>query len=269
MRKINFWDKCGHHNHTDDCFAIHAKRAKTLEYATDGTGSFDVYTHDMFHRVFETGFTDLKIGWLQEPRDINAQWYHAIEHDHKQFFAPGGFNYIITHDQRLLDLDSRFKFILGNGFWIKEPQVYPKSKLISMISSTKTLCAGHHYRLSWVDCLKDSLDLYGRGFNEISLKEEGLCDYMFSVAIENQISDKWITEKVFDCFASGTIPIYGGTRRIVEHFNPDGIIFLDEDFDPSKLTEDMYYERMDAIQDNLERVLPLEIPVDTIFDEFF
>jgi len=31
----------------------------------------------------------------------------------------------------------------------------------------------------------------------------------------------------------------------------------------------MYYERMDAIQDNLERVLPLEIPVDTIFDEFF
>ena len=92
---------------------------------------------------------------------------------------------------------------------------------------------------------------------------------MFSVAIENQISDKWITEKVFDCFASGTIPIYGGTRRIAEHFNPDGIIFLDEDFDPSKLTEDMYYERMDAIQDNLERVLPLEIPVDTIFDEFF
>ena len=86
MRKINFWDKCGHHNHTDDCYAIHAKRAKTLEYANDGTGSFDVYTHDAFHLVYETGFTNLKVGWLQEPRDINAQWYNAIEANHHQFF---------------------------------------------------------------------------------------------------------------------------------------------------------------------------------------
>ena len=31
----------------------------------------------------------------------------------------------------------------------------------------------------------DKLDFYGRGFNEISCKEDGLRDYMFSVGIEN------------------------------------------------------------------------------------
>jgi len=269
MRKINFWDKCGHHNHSDSCYAIHAKKGRTIEYATDGSGEFDVFTHDAFGKVFENGYTDLKVGWLQEPRGINSRWYQALELDHEQFFSPGGFNYIITHDQKLLDLDPRFIFILGNGFWIKEPKIYQKSKLVSMISSNKTMCAGHHYRLSWVDRLKGKLDLYGRGFNEIALKEEGLCDYMFSVAIENQISDTWITEKVMDCFASGTVPIYGGTRRITEHFNADGIIFLDASFDPASLTPDMYYERMDAIEDNLDRVRDLEIPVDFIFDPFF
>jgi len=269
MRTINFWDKCGHHNHGDACYAIHAKKARTVEYSTDGKGQLDVYTHDAFGRVFDTGYTGVKIGWLQEPRGINSFWYDQLEQRTERFFEPDAFDFILTHDQKLLDLDPRFQFMLGNGFWIKEPKVYPKSKLVSMIASNKAMCAGHLYRLEWVNKLQGKLDQYGRGFNEISLKEEGLCDYMFSVAIENQISDVWITEKVLDCFASGTIPIYGGTRRIAEFFNPDGIIFLEDGFDPADLTPDMYYDRIDAVKDNLERVLPLEIPVDHIFDNFF
>ena len=98
-----------------------------------------------------------------------------------------------------------------------------------MIASNKNMCEGHRLRLEWVDRIGDQLDLYGRGFKEIADKEEGLCDYMFSVAIENGQYETYFTEKLLDCFATGTIPVYLGAPDIGEHFNKDGIIDLTEE----------------------------------------
>ena len=51
---------------------------------------------------------------------------------------------------------------------------------------------------------EDHVDFYGRGFEtEIVRKEEGLCDYMFSIAIENASYETYF-EKLLDCFATGT-----------------------------------------------------------------
>ena len=57
--------------------------------------------------------------------------------------------------------------------------------MISFIASNKNFTEGHKKRLEWVERIGDQVDLYGRGFNEIGTKEEGLCDYMFSVVVEN------------------------------------------------------------------------------------
>ena len=103
---------------------------------------------------------------------------------------------------RLLSLGDKYKWVPAQGFWIKEPKVYEKSKMISMIASNKNMCEGHRLRLEWVDRIGDQVDLYGRGFNEIADKEEGLCDYMFSVAIENGQYETYFTEKILDCFRS-------------------------------------------------------------------
>ena len=75
------------------------------------------------------------------------------------------------------------------------------------------MCEGHVTRLDWVDRIGDQVDLYGRGFNEIVDKEEGLCDYRFSVAIENGQYKTYFTEKILDCFATGTIPVYLGAPK--------------------------------------------------------
>jgi hypothetical protein len=53
---------------------------------------------------------------------------------------------------------------------------------------------------------KDRIDVYGRGISEIPNKEVGLKDYMFSFAVENDTYDTYFTEKILDCFATGTIP---------------------------------------------------------------
>jgi hypothetical protein len=135
-----------------------------------------------------------------------------------------------------------------------------------MIASNKLMCEGHRKRLEWVDRLKDQVDFFGRGFNEISIKEEGLCDYMFSIAIENAEYETYFTEKLLDCFATGTIPVYLGAPNIGDYFNKDGIINLSEQFDVS---DEIYYNKMDAIKDNLERVKKMEVLEDFIWENYF
>jgi hypothetical protein len=128
---------------------------------------------------------------------------------------------------------------------------------------------GHRKRLEFVNKFRDQVDLYGRGFRDLSRKEDGMKDYMFSISVENAVYDTYFTEKLTDCFATGTIPVFYGCKGVTEYFNEDGIIFLDENFDVSILTEELYYTKMDAIQDNFERANNLPVAEDFIFEEYF
>jgi hypothetical protein len=131
-----------------------------------------------------------------------------------------------------------------------------------MISSNKAFTEGQQTRLNWMERFKDQVDIYGRGINPIDNKEDGLCDYMFSVVIENGVYESYYTEKILDCFATGTIPVYLGSPDIGEHFNKDGIIDLSEEFDVS---EEIYQSKLDAIVENLEKVKELEVLEDFIY----
>ena len=153
--------------------------------------------------------------------------------------------------------------------WVVDRQIYKKTKLVSMIASNKRMCEGHAKRLQFVDKFRDKLDFYGRGFNEISCKEDGLRDYMFSVGIENAVYDTYFTEKLTDCFACGTIPIFYGCKGVTEYFNEDGIIFLDDDFDLSTLTKDLYYSKIEAVKDNFERANNFPVAEDYLFETYF
>jgi len=208
-----------------------------------------------------------KYGWLVESKYVSPpQMLDHIKNNYEEYF--NSYVYIFTHSKDLLDLDSRFKFVPATGTWIKDIKICDKSKMISMISSSKNFTDGHEHRLMWVEDLKDDLDLFGREFNPIDNKEDGLCDYMFSVAIENGEYETYFTEKVLDCFATGTVPIYCGAPDIDDHFNSDGIIFLNSEFDVSDLSEELYFSKMDAIKDNLERVKAMEIPEDYIWNNY-
>jgi len=112
---------------------------------------------------------------------------------------------------------------------------------------------------------RDKIDVFGRGIQEILNKEIGLKDYRFSFCVENDTYDTYFTEKILDCFATGTVPIYMGTKKVVEYFNPDGIIFFDGSFDLSILSEELYLSKMEAIKDNFERVKDYSVLDDWIY----
>jgi hypothetical protein len=48
-------------------------------------------------------------------------------------------------------------------------------------------------------------------------KGETLAKYTFSLVFDNQILKGWITEKIFDCFFCGTIPIYWGASDVQDY----------------------------------------------------
>jgi alpha(1,3/1,4) fucosyltransferase len=58
-----------------------------------------------------------------------------------------------------------------------------------------------------------------RGF--LPSKLESLADYRFCLCFENVVLRGWITEKLFDCFVAGTIPIYLGAPDIQEYVPPE------------------------------------------------
>lgn len=81
---------------------------------------------------------------------------------------------------------------------------------------------------------------------------------MFHVAIENSYYLNYYTDKILDCFATKTLPIYWGCPNIGEFYNKDGIItFQNEDelVDIlNNLTKEDYYSRLDAIEENYRLV---------------
>jgi hypothetical protein len=117
-----------------------------------------------------------------------------------------------------------------------------------------------------------NVDYFGQGINDIVGKIEGLQDYRFSITIENGKYDNYFTEKILDCFLTGTIPIYNGCDNIAEFFDMDGIITfntIDELTDIiTNLTDSDYESRKDAIQRNFELAKQYAYNNDQLFDKF-
>jgi len=246
-------------------YSVHGKESKYIKWVKDNPlaeGTF--YIDNTINDGISDGRKGPKYLWLLESKHIKPGLVESII-DNKQL-VEDTYETIFTHDQRLLALGDKYKWVPAQGFWIKEPKIYEKTKMISMIASNKRMCEGHVKRLGWVERIGDQLDLYGRGFNEIADKEEGLCDYMFSVAIENGEYETYFTEKLLDCFATGTIPVYLGAPDVGDHFNKDGIIDLTEEFEVS---EEIYYSKMDAIKENLEKAKEMEVLEDFIYRRYF
>lgn len=176
------------------------------------------------------------------------------------------FDLILTWNDQLLKLPNSRKFIFGSC-WIDWNTFIPeKQKVVSFITSNKGWAPGHQMRLSIWDGLEDAEDL-----NEfkivkhmspprVSSKNFLFENAKYSISVENQKLENWITEKVIDCFATKTIPIYWGCPNIGDYFNIDGIITFDtlEELKDilDNLEETHYNGRIDIIEENFEKSKP-------------
>ena len=207
-----------------------------------------------------------KFGFMLESRSVVPGLLENIVNNLEQIEEV--YESIFTHNKSLVNINSKFKWIPAYGTYIENPKINKKAKLISMITSNKIMTKNHVYRNYLANSLKNKLDLYGRGYKEIEFKEAGLEDYMFSVAVENDCYETYFTEKILDCFACGTIPVYLGSPDIAEYFNKDGIILLDVNFNIESLNDELYSSKKDAIQENFVKSLEYNVLEDWIYKKY-
>lgn len=190
------------------------------------------------------------------------------------------FDLIFTHNSSLLALDNA-RWIPGGGIWIGgewgggEIKIYPKTKLCSMVSSNKTMCPLHVTRLNLAQYCQSNLpfvNLFGTAFGPFTKAIDTLADYKFSVVIENNIDDLYFTEKILNCFATGTVPVYLGAKNISNTFNSDGIIQFNGPTDFLKamscVTDETYEKMKPAIEDNLQRAMKFECVEDFMWEYY-
>ena len=241
---------------------------KHVQWVYDGSGEVNIYVSQRALDALNDTSGKPTYIWLLESKQIIPQYYQWIIDNYE--FVTSRVDGIFSCDKELCAKYPKISYSVINAVpWVQDRKVHEKTKLVSMIASNKRMCEGHARRLQFVDKFRDKLDFYGRGFNEISCKEDGLRDYMFSVGIENAVYDTYFTEKLTDCFACGTIPIFYGCKGVTEYFNEDGIIFLDDNFDLSTLTKDLYYSKIDAIKDNFERSINFPVAEDYLYQTYF
>jgi len=203
-------------------------------------------------------FGDLDIdknnyAWIIEPPIINGENYINIVKQHKKFSKV--FSYYINLDHQI----DNFIYIPHGGTWLRQEDIaiHIKDKIVSCIFSNKDWNGYHRMRHRIYERLKNdsTIDFFGTGCDKpIEYKITGLKNYMFSIVVENSIENDYFTEKLIDCFLTGTIPIYCGTKNVTKYFDEKGIIFFDGDEDlPDillKINSEYYQQHIKNIQHN-------------------
>lgn len=215
------------------------------------------------------GNPQVKYGMLTESRAIVPQDYEVFRR-HKGLEKE--FRYIFTYDETILNeienarfypICARVWYGQDNQFLWDSDAYLKKSRDVSVLSSAKTMCHLHEVRVGLSryckrNCLADTFGTFDGGAP--CLVDDSLRDYRYSIIIENDISDYFFTEKITNCFAAQTIPVYLGARKIDRYFDGDGIIAVTEKDlanieDVLKMcTRENYEARLPAVLRNFEKV---------------
>lgn len=205
-----------------------------------------------------------KIAWLVEPISIYPQIYVWIKR-HWELFKE-----VWTHDEEILNVLPNARWLPMAGTWVngKDRVIHTKAKLCSFIASSKNYAPGHKLRQEIRPVLPSFIDQFGAGYKPIRNKAEGLNPYCFSIAIENCVRDTYFTEKIIDCFLTGTVPIYWGTPKIAKHFNKNGILHFNTSEEliqiVSSLSIGRYESMMNAVKENYSLAKEFEVGEDWI-----
>lgn len=193
---------------------------------------------------------------LIEPRSIQPNVYEQVPD------LANRYKYVFTHDSKLLSTLPNAKPIIWGTTWCRceKPN---KTKLMSMVSSNKEMCELHIERKVIARKYKNKIDVFGTiDGGQFTDPIDVVKDYKYSVIIENYIDELWFTEKVLNCFATKTIPIYYGATKINEYFDEDGMIichsvgevemYIDYILSHQDIAEKMYKDKQKSIDINYE-----------------
>lgn len=252
MFELNLYDNCiGGSDSVTAC--ITPKHIKYLR-GSSRTAKYSIYTNQDAYGPITTP-PETSFALLYESPEIMPHLFIYA----KQLTSK--FKYIFTHSRQLCQSDpERIKWVPSSGPWIGgdangpgggKIEIAPKTKLASMLLSDKNWTRGHKVRHQVAEQLKEhpNVDIFKNA--GIRHTYDAIAPYCFTFVVENGFSPGYFTEKLLDCIAVGTVPVYLGDPAVGEVFDPRGIINLRDVMDGTvKLTKDLFDSMDEYRRDN-------------------
>ena len=219
-------------------------------------GNFDFY-NNFFTNLLKYKINDKKLKYVKSNENPDILFYSIFGNNHRNlkasrkiFYSGEPFpkredaDYNITFDKTDINNTRIPLWVMYTDDYLMRKRKYGievpiKNKFCSFISG------GEHknnYRSTFVsklskykrvDCggpFLNNLDfIVPKGIN-CSGKIEHNNNYKFGIAFENEDYPGYVTEKICDLYKSNCIPIYWGTNKVIEDFNPTTFINAN-DFD--------------------------------------
>jgi hypothetical protein len=209
-----------------------------------------------------------KVAWLLEPNAIHPHMYEWIKTNNRLF------DYVLTFDEDLISKGQNYLYYPHGRCWINNYKDLKKENKVSIIASSKNFTEGHQLRHKVIDKFKD-IEVFGYGYNPVENKEDSLSKYMYSVTIENCRQPGYWTEKIVDCFATKTIPLFWGDDAVSDFFDPDGIIYFNSQEELGEILEDLkvngeaiFKSKKAAVEKNFKLVETYRIPEDWMYTKY-
>lgn len=120
-------------------------------------------------------------------------------------------------------------FVNRDYTYLRDCSPPEKTRDLSWVTSNKGFLRGHQKRIQFLNRIRNTVefDLFGRGFQEVEDKWDGLAPYRYTIAVENFAGPYYFTEKIMDAYLSWTMPIYCGCTNIDSFFPKESYVALD------------------------------------------
>lgn len=266
----NAFKHCLYSNNPSKQHCYYAKTELPIQISSNMSWNRDIDLSDTTKPLFATendiinkdflNFKGKKIAWLLEP-SLNKHLSNWVLSNNNLY------DVILTHNKELSNKISNSIYVPFGGCWISSEDwgLHKKTKNISIVASSKKELIGHRLRHKVIDKFPD-IELFGEGYNPIDNKITSLRDYKYQIVIENSRIPGYFTEKLIDCFITGTIPIYYGDPLIGDCFNTNGILQFSNTKILSKILQNLPYIDNEVILNNFNLAKQYILCEDYIFN---
>ncbi len=167
---------------------------------------------------------------LVEPKAVHARYYNIIP------ILRYLYHNILVRDPKLA---SKFNNVHSFSFaelWIETDNLklpdFSQKGGISLIASMKNDLEGHKLRHKLISFDKSHTHQFltplGRAYEQFENMVSALAPFQYSVVIENSIEPHYFSEKILNCLACKTIPIYWGHESIKQYFDTSNWLFFND-----------------------------------------